>query len=376
MFERKLLRNLDLRILVLALLFTLVGVAVINSATATFPGGSTPYVHRQLLASVIGVVVMVVFAVIDYSDFQRWAKLFYVGHLILLAAVLLVGTETRGATRWLQVGILPIPQPSELAKISLIIALAAFLSQREKTQWDWFDITKGFLYIIPSVVLVLLQPDLGTSIIFFALAVGMMYVAGVGGGRLLALGALGFGALSAALYAHLNMGLKIPLHEHQVQRLTSFLQPDVDPLGTGYQLIQSVIAIGSGRLWGKGLFAGTQNLLRFIPDKHTDFIYSVVGEELGFVGASLLVIVFVFFMWMCLSIAMRARDRYGALLVIGVVSMWASTFFINAGMTVGIMPVTGLPLPFISYGGSALITNFAALGLVLNVGMRRQKILF
>ena len=376
MFERKLLRNLDFRVLALALLFTLVGVAVIDSATATFPGGSAPYVQRQLLAAGIGLVVMILFAIIDYSDFQRWAKLFYFGHLALLAAVLVAGVESRGSTRWLQLGSIPVPQPSELAKISLIIALAAFISHREQSEWSWGDMAQGFLFVVPSATLVLLQPDLGTSIIFFALAAGMMYVAGVAGTRLLGLAVLGLGTISAALYAHLNLGFKIPLHEHQVQRLTSFLQPDVDPLGTAYQLIQSVIAIGSGRLWGKGLFGGTQNVLRFIPDKHTDFIFSVVGEELGFVGTSLIVFLFVAFMWLCLSIAMRARDRFGALLVIGVVSMWASTFFINAGMTVGIMPVTGLPLPFLSYGGSALIANFAALGLVLNVGMRRQKILF
>ncbi|MEW6523786.1 MAG: rod shape-determining protein RodA [Bacillota bacterium] len=375
-FERKLLRNLDFRLMALAVILTLLGITVLESATVGLAAGSQYYLRRQLLAAVLGVVAMVVILAIDYSDFARMANLIYFAHLALLLGVLVMGRTASGATRWLQLGPIPLPQPSEIAKLAVIISLATYLSGKEEPMRGWLDMARAILYILPSAALVLLQPDLGTALTFFMLGAGMMYVAGVPGRRLLALGVMGLTAVTAALYMHLNHGLKLPLYPHQVNRLTSFLRPDVDPLNTGYQLIQSKIAVGSGRLWGKGLFAGTQNILRFIPEKHTDFIFSVIGEELGFVGSTAVVVAFVLLAWGGLAIARRARDRFGTLLVVGIVVMWSCQAFINVGMTMGIMPITGLPLPFISYGSSALITNFAALGLLLNVGMRRKKILF
>jgi rod shape determining protein RodA len=376
MLERKLLRNLDFRLIALALGLTLLGITVLESAAAGLPGGSQHYVRRQLLALAVAVAVMVVVIVIDYSDFRRLANLIYFLQLGLLVTVLAVGRTAGGATRWLQLGPIPLPQPSEVAKLAIIIALASRLADQGQSTREWWGMTKVFLYIVPSAALVLVQPDLGTALTFFLLAAGMLYVAGTPGPRLLGLGLAGLGAVAGALYLHLNHGLKLPLHSYQVQRLTAFLRPDVDPLHTGYQLIQSKIAIGSGRLWGKGLFAGTQNILRFIPEKHTDFIFSVVGEELGFAGSVAMLLGFLLLAWGGIGIARRARDQFGALLAVGVVVMWTSQMLINVGMTVGITPVTGLPLPFLSYGGSSLLTNYAALGLVLNVGMRRHKILF
>jgi rod shape determining protein RodA len=374
--DRKLLRNLDFRLLALALALTMVGITVLTSATEGLPAGRLYHLQRQLLAVALGVVAMVVMLAIDYRDFDRMAKPIYLGQLGLLLVVLVLGRTAQGATRWLQLGPIPLPQPSEVARIAVIIGLASYLSRREEPVRGWMDMVRGFGLILPPALLILIQPNLGTALIFFIFGAGMLYVAGVPGRRLLALALAGLVLVTAWLYLHLNHGLRIPLYPHQVNRLTSFVRPDVDPLNTGYQLIQSKIAVGSGGLWGRGLLDGTQNTLRFIPEKHTDFIFSVIGEELGFVGSASVVLAFVLLPWGGLSIARRARDRFGSLLVVGIVVMWASQALVNLGMTLGIMPITGLPLPFISYGSSALIANFAALGLVLNVGMRRKSILF
>lgn len=376
MLDRKLLRNLDFRLLALALALTMVGITVLTSATEGLPAGRLYHLQRQLLAVALGVVAMVVMLAIDYRDFDRMAKPIYLGQLGLLLVVLVLGRTAQGATRWLQLGPIPLPQPSEVARIAVIIGLASYLSRREEPVRGWMDMARGFGLILPPALLILIQPNLGTALIFFIFGAGMLYVAGVPGRRLLALALAGLVLVTAWLYLHLNHGLRIPLYPHQVNRLTSFVRPDVDPLNTGYQLIQSKIAVGSGGLWGRGLLDGTQNTLRFIPEKHTDFIFSVIGEELGFVGSASVVLAFVLLPWGGLSIARRARDRFGSLLVVGIVVMWASQALVNLGMTLGIMPITGLPLPFISYGSSALIANFAALGLVLNVGMRRKSILF
>lgn len=376
MFDRRLLRNLDFRLLALALALTMVGITVLTSATEGLPAGRLYHLRRQLLAVVLGVVAMVVMLAIDYRDFDRMAKPIYWGQLGLLLAVLVVGRTAQGATRWLELGPIPLPQPSEVARLAMVIGLASYLSRRDEPVSGWLEMARGFGLILPPALLILVQPNLGTALIFFIFGAGMLYVAGVPGRRLLALALVGLVLATAGLYLHLNHGLQIPLYPHQVNRLTSFVRPDVDPLNTGYQLIQSKIAVGSGGFWGRGLLDGTQNTLRFIPEKHTDFIFSVIGEELGFVGSALVALAFVLLPWGGLSIARRARDRFGSLLVVGIVVMWASQAFVNLGMTLGIMPITGLPLPFISYGSSALIANFAALGLVLNVGMRRKSILF
>ncbi|HAI20861.1 MAG TPA: rod shape-determining protein RodA [Clostridiales bacterium UBA8153] len=376
MFGRRLLRNLDFRLLGLALALAVVGIIVLTSATEGLPAGRLYHLRRQLLAFALGIVAMVVMLAIDYRDFDRMAKPIYWAQLCLLLAVLVVGRTAQGATRWLELGRIPLPQPSEIARLAVIIGLASHLSRRDEPVRGWLDMARGFGLVLPPALLILIQPNLGTALIFFVFGAGMLYVAGVPGRRLLALALAGLVLLTAGLYLHLHHGSWVPLYPHQVNRLTSFVRPDVDPLNTGYQLIQSKIAVGSGRFWGRGLLDGTQNTLRFIPEKHTDFIFSVIGEELGFAGSALVVLAFVLLPWGGLSIARRARDRFGSLLVVGIVIMWAGQAFVNLGMTLGIMPITGLPLPFISYGSSALIVNFAALGLVLNVGMRRKSILF
>jgi rod shape determining protein RodA len=223
---------------------------------------------------------------------------------------------------------------------------------------------------------VLKQPDLGTSLAFVAITLGILVAAGAPGRILAPIVVAGLGSVIGAVVAHFRWGLPLPLEDYQLKRLIVFTNPGIDPLGSGYQLRQSIIAIGSGRLVGKGLFAGTQNQLRFLPFQHTDFIFSVIGEELGFIGGIAVLTLYLFVLWRGLRIAAMARDYFGALLSVGVVSMLAFHILINVGMTLGMMPVTGIPLPFMSYGGNSMITNMAAVGLLLNVYMRRHKIVF
>jgi rod shape determining protein RodA len=216
-------------------------------------------------------------------------------------------------------------------------------------------------------LLVLKQPDLGTSLVFLAIVFGMMFVAGI---SLRHLGAIvGAGLVFMPIFWHF-------LKDYQKKRLTVFLDPNVDPLGSGYHIIQSKIAIGSGMLFGKGLFNGTQSQLNFLPENHTDFIFAVIGEELGFVGATIILLLYLVLLYRGIKIAGAARDNFGTLLATGITSMIAFHLLVNVGMTAGIMPVTGIPLPLMSYGVSALTTNLVSIGILLNIYMRRQKILF
>ncbi|TMI77156.1 MAG: rod shape-determining protein RodA, partial [Bacillati bacterium ANGP1] len=245
-----------------------------------------------------------------------------------------------------------------LAKLALIITLAKHLDgHKELTSWR--AILPVLIQAAVPIALVIRQPDLGTSMVLAAIAAVMLFA---GGAPLGALGAMGAGAAVVA-----PMAWRI-LHEYQRRRLLVFIDPGADPLGAGYALIQSKIAVGSGQVFGKGLLHGTQNLLHFIPEQHTDFVFTVIGEELGFVGAALMLGLFVLWLWRGMALA--------AQVAVGAVGMIAFHLFINVGMTVGLTPITGIPLPFISHGGSALVAMMGATGLLLNVGMRRKKILF
>jgi len=224
--------------------------------------------------------------------------------------------------------------------------------------------------------LVFRQPDLGTSLVFGAIFLAMLYVAGANPKIIFGASGGGIGAIGLAIYLHYRFGLPIPLREYQIKRITSFIQPGKDLQLSGYHTHQSQIAIGSGRLLGKGLMAGSQNQLNFLPQRHTDFIFSVIGEELGFLGSILVVGLFAILLWRAVQIAGRAKDMGGTLLVVGSVALIAFHVFVNIGMASGIMPVTGLPLPFITSGGSSLLTNCIAVGLILNVHFHRHKINF
>lgn len=380
MLERRLLKNLDYHLLGLVLFLMLASLVILASAsqsTGLENGDPWFFVKRQAVWIVAGLVAMALVLTVDYHDLARLSTAIYVINLALLAGVLVAGREALGASRWLRIGPFDF-QPSEFAKLAIILTLANHLASREGKLGEWRDLVPPFLHIGIPMLLVLKQPDLGTSMVFLAILFGMLFMAGAPIGRLLGLAAGGLTVAVSWILLHLAFPrvIPIPLKDYQLKRLIVFINPNLAPLREGYHIIQSKIAVGSGRILGKGLFAGTQNQLNYLPEQHTDFIFSVIGEELGFVGATLLLVIYFNILWRGIYAASQARDLYGSLLVTGVVSMLTFHVLVNVGMTIGIMPVTGIPLPFMSYGGSSLLNNAVAVGLLLNVYMRRQKILF
>lgn len=317
----------------------------------------------QAVGVVVGLAGAIPLALIDYRIWQRYLYYIYGAVVFMLLAVLLIGTVSGGAQRWITLGPIQI-QPSEFAKLLVVVALAGYLVQKPIHQNKNFLKALGLLAIPAG--LVFLQPDLGTALVFGALFVSMAYI---GGARIWQIGALG--AAGAVLFA---LGVKLGiLAEYQVARLTAFL----DPTGStdlGYQVAQSKMAIGSGGFTGKGL--STTNTLAsrgFLPEDHTDFIFSNLAERIGFVGSALLIFLFFVFIWRILRVATISRDRFGVLIAVGVGTIFLFHVFVNIGMTMGIMPVTGLPLPFISYGRSSLVVSILSLGLLQSIAIRSRS---
>lgn len=362
---RRRLREVDWVLVGCTVLLVGVGTVAVTSATGT-PEQPLGLLRPRLVHVAVGLVAMVGLANLPYRSLGEARKALYGASLALLALTDLVGRTALGAQRWLSVGPVSL-QPSELAKLSLVVTLAWSLSRRKEPPKRWAELAPYLLQTTAFVVLVFLQPDLGSALSFLAILLGMLWAAGVRRGQLVGLVVAGLLAVPLAWPL---------LKPYQRTRLLVFLDPDLDPLGAGYNLIQSKIAIGSGGLWGKGLFAGTQNTLQFLPMQHTDFVFAVIGEELGFVGAVGVLALFWLWMMRVLQVARSARDRFGALMCVGVASAVAFHVLVNVGMTVGLAPATGIPLPFVSYGGTALVTQLAGVGVVLSVAARRPKVSF
>ncbi|HYF91473.1 MAG TPA: rod shape-determining protein RodA [Symbiobacteriaceae bacterium] len=377
-FDTRLLKHLD-KLLVLAMVALItIGIVVITSAARGYigPEGAGAFVNRQIVAAGAGLVLMIIAMLFDYEEYARMTWVLYGLNCALLALVLVMGKLTNGAQSWISLGPLGQIQPSEFGKVMLILTLGHHLNRMERIESIWDLVVPG-LHLAPLMILLLLQPDLGTSLVFVVISAAMIYVAGFPGWKLALLGGGPIAAVIGWYYAHVKWNVSMwPLQEHQIERLQTFFDPTADPTDAGYQVMQSKISIGSGGWFGRGLYKGTQNQLGFLPEQHTDFIFSVVGEELGFVGGAVILALFLLLLWRIMSVAATSKDRYGTLIATGVTAMIGFHVLENVGMTLGVMPVTGIPLPFISYGGSALMANMIAIGLVLNVGMRRQKIMF
>ena len=368
MQQNRYFRNLDWWLIGAILGLVGIGICLIASATHSFAvaTGKDWHVERQSLFLAIDIVLVIFSLRFDYRLLKDIAKPLYIFNIVILLAVMLVGQSQLGAQRWIQIGPLSI-QPSEFSKIIIIICLAAFLNKRLEFFDKFTDYLPVLAYVFVPFVLVLKQPDLGTSLVFMAILLGMLLVSGFKLKWLLYMGC-GLLALMPALW-HI-------LQEYQKNRIRVFLNPELDPFGAGYHVIQSKIAIGSGLLTGKGWFLGTQSQLNFLPENHTDFIFAVAGEEFGFLGISIILLLYLIVIWRGLTIALNAEDDFGTLLAVGITFMFMFHVLVNVGMTAGIMPVTGVPLPFMSYGVSSLTTNMLLAGILLNINMRRQQLQF
>lgn len=321
----------------------------------------------QLVWIAVGLVVLFATMLADYAKAATLAWPIYVGCMALLVAVLVFGGLVRGTQRWIPLGPLHL-QPSELCKLAVILLVGAVLANAEES-WSFIFLTKALAYVAGPAVLIMLQPDLGTPIVLFFIWLAMMFAFGANPGHLVAF------TLAAIMLFAGAWGFGI-VQEHQKQRLIVFLNPDADAHGAGYQLGQSLIAVGSGHLWGQGLFQGTQTQGGFIPDQDTDFIFTVVGEEMGFVGSVAVIALYGLLLYRALSVAASADGMFGRTVAVGVTAMLFIQIAANVGMTVGMAPVKGMPLPFLSYGGSSLVTNMIGIGMLQSIYMRRDQIVF
>jgi len=362
--ERLRLRQVDLPLLLTTLLLIGVGLATLYSATYQW---SPAVFRKQLILLAVGVVGAIVLAAIPPRVWLRFYKPLYALNVLMLLGVLVFGAERKGAQRWLELPGGFQLQPSEFAKLLLILTLAAWLAR----QGDAIRTPKGFLlsalHMAVPALLVFKQPDLGTSLVFAAVWFAMVYLAGARARWLwltVVAGALGFAGLW-----HFDI-----LRDYQKARLVSFLDPEADPKQSGYHILQARIAVGSGQLTGKGYLHGTQKNLRYIPEQHTDFIFVVLAEELGFVGSVGLLGLFGAFLYAVWRIMVNTRNEYHRLLAGGILTLFTFHLLTNVGMTIGLFPVVGIPLPFISYGGTMLITALAAVGLLLAIRLHESPV--
>lgn len=362
------IRHLDPTLLLTTLMLSAFGALMVFSATASQQeqAGLDPHTFfkRQITYMTVGALLLLAVSFFDYRHFRGFAPFIYAGTVIALIIVLSpFGEVQSGARRWINFGAFQA-QPSELAKIAVVVALAAYLAER-KGELLARDVAICCSIVILPAVLIYLEPDLGTMMVFAALLGALLLVAGAKLRHFLALSAAGVALVATVLQAGL-------LADYQLNRITAFLDPNPDVQSVGYNLAQSEIAIGSGGFAGKGLGGEkTQTTLDFVPEQHTDFIFTAVGEQLGFIGSAVLLALFAFLIWRALRIATLSRDLFGTLVAAGIGTLWAFQLFVNVGMTMGIMPITDIPLPFVSFGGSSLLTNYLAVGLLLNIHMRR-----
>jgi rod shape determining protein RodA len=361
------LRNLDLTLLLSTLGIALIGVLMVYSATRQKQetAGLDPsfFLKRQAVYLLVGLLAMALVGLVDYRHIRDYVPMLYGGAVLALLLVISpIGTSRRGTQAWFQIGGFQF-QPSEVSKVVLILALAAICAGARGSLDTTALLTALGLAFVP-MALIYIQPDLGTNMVFAAVVIAVLLVAGARPRHIAVLSLLGITAI--ALVVELGM-----LQDYQRDRLTAFLDPQTDTQRSSYNLRQSQIAIAAGGVAGRGLFQGTQTNLSFVPEQHTDFIFTAVGEELGLIGGMSLLGLFGVVVWRIWRAAVLARDQFGRLVCVGVLAMLVFQIFENVGMTMGITPITGIPLPFMSYGGSAMIASCAGIGLVLNVHMRR-----
>ena len=372
-FYRKLIGKMDFILLAVIAVILVSGLLILNSAAAS---KEQAYVMKQSMWIVIGIVFLLLTIQFDYTILQKYVKPLYIFNLLLLIAVLIFGREISGARSWFVFPGIGSLQPAELAKIMTIICFAHFLDERRGNLNTLWELISCFIFVAIPVFLILLQPDLGSALVFIAILVGMMFVAGANPKILLTIFGGGVSIILIYLLGVWKLGWWCPLKTYQLNRFLVLFDPNIDPRGVGYNVWQAKIAIGNGGLFGEGLGMGSQTTGSFLPEQWTDFIFAVYAEEFGFIGAGLLLLLFAVLLYRGLRIAMLSKDLFGALIATGVVSMYLFHILENVGMCMGLMPVTGIPLPFVSYGGSSMLANFFGIALLQNIYVHRQRLIF
>ncbi|MDQ3587975.1 MAG: rod shape-determining protein RodA [Actinomycetota bacterium] len=345
----------------------LIACSLYTLATATtgdIDGSPYYFLTRQSAYFGVGLLLMLILSRVDYSRFREWKAGIYVAMIASILLVMLVGASARGSTRSIELGFFSF-QASEIGKLLLILALSGFLVDRVRRLGDRETTSRAVLMAVFPAMLVIAQPDLGSGLVYLAIVTACLFVAGTKWTHFAALVALAAVALALVLVAAPAVGVEV-LKPYQMDRLTAFLDPTENPREQGYQVNQSLTAIGSGGKTGRGDLA-TQTKLDFLPEHHTDFVFSVVGEEFGFAGTAIVLSLFALLIWRALRILTMAKNLYGTLLAGGITAMLMFQLFVNVGMTIGIMPITGITLPLVSYGGSSVIVTFLALGLLQSV---------
>jgi rod shape determining protein RodA len=362
MFDRRLVLNFDWVLLITVCLLAGVGVLNLYSATAGWAVYGSSYYFKQGLWLAGGLFLVFLICCFDYRHLEHFVPHAYLITLGLLLFVLLHGKTSMGATRWIPLGFFNL-QPSEVAKLVIIMTMGRFFGRTAlPLGYCLRDLWLPAGLLLLPFMLIVKQPDLGTALLVVFIAVSMLLFAGLQRKTLFFLGIAGCATVGSGWFM---------LHDYQKTRIRTFLNPEADPLGSGYHIIQSKIAVGSGGFWGKGFMAGTQSQLSFLPERHTDFAFSVFAEEWGFAGCLLLLLGYLFLVVWGIYIARRAADRFGMFLAIGVTAMIFWHIVVNLGMVIGLMPVVGVPLPLFSYGGTSMITTMIGVGLLMNVSMRR-----
>ena len=363
--------RMDVLLLLAAVALIATSIYAIASATkGDIPGDPNYFVYRQTAYAVVGIVLMLVLSRIDYSRFRDWKAGLYVGMIALIVATFALGSVARGSRRAVDLGFFQL-QTSELGKVLLVLTLSAFMVDRVRRMGERETTSRIVLLALVPAMLVVAQPDLGSGLVYLAIVTAVLFVAGTKWTHFAGLAGLGIVAVVVVLVAAPALGVEL-LKPYQMNRLTAFVNPTENLSGQGYQQAQSLVAIGAGGKTGRGDDA-TQTKLDFLPEHHTDFIFSVIGEEFGFMGAALVLSLFALLIWRCLRILTMSKNLYGSLIAGGITAMLMFQIFVNVGMTVGIMPITGITLPLMSYGGSSVIVTFMALGLLQSIHAQARE---
>ncbi|PIX90419.1 MAG: rod shape-determining protein RodA [Candidatus Moranbacteria bacterium CG_4_10_14_3_um_filter_45_9] len=344
-----------------AVTLLLLGVSLLTLYSLSVASG-VDYFLKQTVFAIFGLVSMFLVGFLDYRHIQKYSTALYFLTIFILSLVLLFGTTVRGTAGWLSFGVFQI-QPVEIAKVTLIIFLASFISKKKSELGEWARVIASLVLSAVLIFLVLKQPDLGSSLVLVAIWIGMILASGLRMKHLLVLSLLG---------ATLLFGSWFTLEGYQKDRIDTFIHPESDPRGSGYNVLQAIVAVGSGGISGKGIGHGSQSQLNFLPEKHTDFIFSVVAEELGLIGAFFVMSLYLTLLYRVKRIGDTASDNFGYLVAVGTLVMFFSQIAINIGMNIGLLPVTGLPAPLLSYGGSSLLSTLFSIGLLLNIYHRKK----